>query len=86
LTSAKKPFGDKQSFNAKTLLLTLPKLFLPMVLFFVGSFFGGEWIGFMTVACTGIVGYFLKNKVFDLIERLYKTEKYKTLKAYQQTT
>jgi hypothetical protein len=40
----------------------------------------------MTVACTGIVGYFLKNKVFDLIERLYKTEKYKTLKAYQQTT
>ena len=86
LTSTKKPFGDKQAFNAKTLLLTLPKLFLPMVLYFAGSFFGGEWAGFMTVAFTGILGYFLKNKVFDLIETLYKTEKYKTLNAYKQNT
>jgi hypothetical protein len=86
LTSTKKPFGDKQAFNAKTLLLTLPKLFLPMVLYFVGSLFGGEWAGYMTVACTGILGYFLKNKVFDLIESLYKTEKYKTLNAYKQST
>jgi hypothetical protein len=86
LTSTKKPFGDKQAFNAKTLLLTLPKLFLPMVLYFVGSLFGGEWAGYMTVACTGILGYFLKNKVFDLIETLYKTEKYKTLNAYKQST
>ena len=86
LTSTKKPFGDKQAFNAKTLLLTLPKLFLPMVLYFVGSLFGGEWAGYMTVACTGVLGYFLKNKVFDLIETLYKTEKYKTLNAYKQST
>ena len=86
LTSTKKPFGDKQAFNAKTLLLTLPKLFLPMILYFVGSLFGGEWVGYMTVAFTGILGYFLKNKVFDLIETLYKTEKHKTLKAYKQNT
>jgi len=86
LTSTKKPFGDKQAFNTKTLLLTLPKLFLPMILYFVGSLFGGEWVGYMTVAFTGILGYFLKNKVFDLIETLYKTEKYKTLKAYKQNT
>jgi hypothetical protein len=84
LTSTKKPFGDKQAFNAKTLLLTLPKIFLPMILYFLGSLFGGEWVGYMTVAFTGILGYFLKNKVFDLIETLYKTEKYKTLKAYKQ--
>ena len=86
LTSTKKPFGDKQAFNAKTLLLTLPKIFLPMILYFFGSLFGGEWVGYMTVAFTGILGYFLKNKVFDLIEMLYKTEKYKTLKAYKQNT
>jgi len=84
LTSTKKPFGDKQAFNAKTLLLTLPKIFLPMILYFLGSLFGGEWVGYMTVAFTGILGYFLKNNVFDLIETLYKTEKYKTLKAYKQ--
>jgi hypothetical protein len=86
LTSTKKPFGDKQAFNAKTLLLTLPKLGLPMILYFIGSLFGGEWVGYITVAFTGILGYFLKNKVFDLIETLYKTEKYKTLNAYKQST
>ena len=40
LTSTTKPFGDKQAFNAKTLLLSLPKLFLPMILYFIGSLFG----------------------------------------------
>ena len=86
LTSTKKPFGDKQAFNAKTLLLTLPKLFLPMILYFIGSLFGGEWVGYMTVAFTGLLGFFLKNKVFNWIETLYKLEKYKTLEAYKQNS
>jgi hypothetical protein len=85
LTSTKKPFGDKQAFNAKSLLLTLPKLVLPMVLYFVGSFFGGPWGGYLTVGFVGIMGYFLKDKVFDKIEQVYKSEKYKTLNAYKQT-
>ena len=86
LTSTKKPFGDKQAFNAKTLLLSLPKLFLPMILYFIGSLFGGEWVGYMTVAFTGLLGFFLKDKVFNWIETLYKVEKYKTLEAYKQTS
>jgi hypothetical protein len=85
LTSTKKPFGDKQAFNAKSLLLTLPKLVLPMVLYFVGSFFGGPWGGYLTVGFVVIMGYFLKDKVFDKIEQVYKSEKYKTLNAYKQT-
>ena len=86
LTTTTKPFGDKQAFNAKTLLLTLPKLFLPMILYFIGSLFGGEWAGYMTVAFTGLLGFFLKNKVFNWIETLYKVEKHKTLEAYKQTS
>ena len=86
LTTTTKPFGDKQAFNAKTLLLSLPKLFLPMILYFIGSLFGGEWVGYMTVAFTGLLGFFLKNKVFNWIETLYKVEKYKTLEAYKQNS
>jgi hypothetical protein len=86
LTTTTKPFGDKQAFNAKTLLLSLPKLFLPMILYFIGSLFGGEWVGYMTVAFTGLLGFFLKNKVFNWIETLYKVEKHKTLEAYKQTS
>ena len=33
LTSNKKAFGDKQAFNAKTMLLTIPKMFLPMLIY-----------------------------------------------------
>lgn len=86
LTTTTKPFGDKQAFNAKTLLFSLPKLFLPMILYFIGSLFGGEWVGYMTVAFTGLLGFFLKNKVFNWIETLYKVEKYKTLEAYKQNS
>ena len=86
LSSNKKPFGDKQSFNTKTLLLSLPKLLLPMLVFAIGHWTIGDWAGYVLVAFVGVLGYFLKNKVFHLIERLYKSEKYNTLSAYKQKT
>ena len=85
LTSAKKAFGDKKSFNVKTLLLTIPKLLLPMLIYAVGHFVHGEVLGFALVAITGLAGLLFKNKVFTIIEKIYKSEKYKTLLAYKQT-
>lgn len=84
LTSNKKAFGDKKSFNAKTLLLTIPKLVLPMVIYAIGHFTLGEVFGFALVAISGIAGLLFKNKVFNIIEKIYKSEKYKTLAAYKQ--
>jgi len=84
LTSAKKAFGDKKSFNVKTLLLTIPKLLLPMVIYAVGHFVYGEVLGFALVAVIGLAGLLFKNKVFSIIEKIYKSEKYKTLVAYKQ--
>ena len=84
LTSSKKAFGDKQSFNAKTLLLTLPKLFLPMVIYAVGHYTLGEVFGFALVAISGVAGLLFKESVFKIIEKVYKVEKYKTIAAYKQ--
>ena len=84
LTSNKKAFGDKKSFNAKTLLLTIPKLVLPMVIYAIGYFTLGETFGFVLVAVFGVLGFLFKNKVFSIIEKVYKTEKYKTIAAYKQ--
>lgn len=84
LTSAKKAFGDKKSFNVKTLLLTIPKLVLPMVIYAIGHFAYSEALGFALVAITGLIGLLFKNKVFSIIEKIYKSEKYKTLVAYKQ--
>lgn len=85
LTSNKKAFGDKKAFNVKTLLLTIPKLLLPMVIYAAGHFLYGEAFGFILVVFFGLLGFLLKNKVFAIIERVYKSEKYKTLAAYKQT-
>lgn len=84
LTSNKKAFGDKQAFNAKTLLLTLPKLFLPMVIYAIGHFLVNPTTGYILVGAFGLLGFVFKNTVFAMIEKIYKKEKYKTLAAYKQ--
>jgi len=84
LTSNKKAFGDKQAFNAKTLLLTLPKLILPIVFYAIGHFLINPIAGYSFVVLAGILGFVFKNPVFRKIEGIYKKEKYKTLLAYKQ--
>jgi len=85
LESSKKAFGDKKAFNAKTLLLSIPKIVLPMAIYAIGHFTLGEAFGFILVVIFGIAGLLFKNKVFEIIEKVYKSEKYKTLSAYKQS-
>ncbi len=84
LTSSKNAFGDKKSFNLKTILLTIPKMLLPMLIYALGHYTYGEQFGFLLVILAGIIGFLFKNKVFKIIEKLYQTEKYKTIAAYKQ--
>jgi hypothetical protein len=86
LTSNKKAFGDKQSFNLKTLLLTIPKLILPMLIYALGHYLINPTAGYIFVAVTGVMGFAFKNIVFKKIEKIYKKEKYKTLLAYKQNS
>lgn len=85
LTSGKQAFGDKKAFNAKTLLLTLPKLVFPILVFYLGKWVGGSMMGYAFVAAAGILGFLLRDKVFNMIEALYKNEKYTTLQAYKKS-
>ncbi|MBQ0735304.1 DUF5687 family protein [Aquimarina celericrescens] len=84
LTSNKKAFGDKQAFNTKTLLLSLPKMVLPMLLYAIGYYAHSPYAGYALVAVAGVAGFAFKDKVFDKIENIYKSEKYKTISAYKQ--
>jgi len=85
LNQNKNVFGNKQAFNMKSLLLTVPKLILPMLLYGIGHYLFNPNVGYAIVALTGILGFAFKNKVFTIIENVYKTQKYKTLEAYKQT-
>lgn len=84
LSKNKNVFGDKQAFNIKSVLLAIPKLLLPMLLYAIGHYAHSPHTGYLIVALAGVLGYALKNKVFTIIENIYKTEKYKTLAAYKQ--
>jgi len=84
LTSNKNAFGDKKAFNFKTLLLVIPQIILPLLLYFLGFHFFSDLVGFAFVALAGIAGFALKNKVFNTIETIYKKQKYETIDAYKQ--
>ena len=84
LNSAANAFGDVKAINAKTLLISIPQLILPVVLFaFCNNYYG--WLtGCAAVASIGILGILLKDLVFKLILQAYKSEKYSTIKAYNK--
>jgi hypothetical protein len=84
LSSGKGAFGDKKAFNVKTMLVSIPQLALPVGLYWLGSYLANENVGLALVAIIGILGFTLRNPVFKLIEKIYKSEKYGTIEAYKQ--
>ncbi|MNK81088.1 hypothetical protein D3C87_1008250 [compost metagenome] len=84
LSNAGGAFGDKKAFNVNSMLLSLPKIFLPLVLYWLGLHFADKTVALSLVAGAGILGFIFKEKVFSLIEKRYKIEKYSTISAYKQ--
>ena len=84
LSTNTKAFGDKQAFNVKTMLITIPKLLVPVLLYGLGKSFFNENTGLLFVVIAGILGFALRGKVFNWIEKIYITEKYETIAAYKQ--
>lgn len=84
LNSGGGAFGDKKAFNVNAMLLSLPKIFLPVLLYGIGLYFDNKNLGLALVTVAGILGFVFKEKVFSLIEKIYKREKYSTINAYKQ--
>jgi multisubunit Na+/H+ antiporter MnhC subunit len=84
LSSGKGAFGDKKAFNIKTMLISLPQLGLPVLLYWLGSKYANPNVGLALVAGAGVIGFAFKEKAFSMIEKIYKSEKYATIAAYKQ--
>ena len=84
LQASKGAFGEKKAFNLKTTLISLPKMILPVALYWAGSEIMNPNLGLAFVAIAGIIGFAFKEKVFLLIEKIYRKEKYATIDAYNQ--
>ncbi|WP_031426620.1 DUF5687 family protein [Flavimarina sp. Hel_I_48] len=86
LTSGKKAFGDSSAFNLKSILISIPKFLLPIILYAAGHFTLGPTFGYALIALAGLAGFAFRDWMFKKIESVYKAEKYKTIAAYKQTT
>lgn len=85
LSQNKNIFGDKKAFNIQTMLISLPMFLLPILIFLITSMISSTKHGFIAVGITGVIGFALKNMIFDRITKLFKKHKYVTLQSYKKT-
>ncbi|MFC3160199.1 hypothetical protein SAMN05443633_102478 [Chryseobacterium arachidis] len=84
LNAKEKRFGQKNSFNMKSLLLLIPKMLLPMIVFALMQRFFDITAAVISIAILGFIGFLLREKIFDIIVKHYKVEKYSTLNAFKK--
>ena len=83
LNSKEKVMGQKNSFNIKSLLLLIPKMLLPIAVFGATKYFFGMTAAVICIAVLGLIGFLLREKIFDIIVKQYKSEKYSTIDAFK---
>lgn len=85
LNSAAKGFGStKESFNIKLILISLPQFAVPMIVFSVIKWLVNIEAAVGALALLGVMGFLLRNRIFDWIAKAYKTEKYSTLSSFKK--
>ena len=83
LNARGKTMGKKNNFSFKNIILMLPQMVLPMAVFGVMKHFFGTTAAVASLGVLGLIGFFLREKFFDFIVKLYKKEKYSTIKAFK---
>ena len=79
-----KAFGNTNGFNPTQLLIGLPKVLLPMVLFYIPyKLISFNW-GLIILGLSGVVGLVFHNFFLNEIEKIYQRGKYKTIAAYNE--
>ncbi|MGG5507434.1 MULTISPECIES: DUF5687 family protein [unclassified Myroides] len=84
LTAVKNVFGDVNAFNLRVMLISFPKMILPLVFYYIGSLIYPFWGGFALLILMGMAGLFCYSFAFKYIEKIYIREKYSALAAYKK--
>jgi len=80
-----KAFQNLNNFNLAQLLMALPKVLLPMLLFYIPYKLINFEAGIITLMFSGIIGLLFKKSFIRSIEKIYQQRKYKTIAAYCET-
>lgn len=85
LNTATKAFSSGQNnFNPKLLLMLLPQLALPIIVFGLLKLLWGIIPAVIGLGILGLLGFLFRNKIFSLIVKVYHSEKYSTIAAFKQ--
>lgn len=85
LNSKSKSFsGGGNNFNMKIMLLMIPQMLIPMGVFAIFKYFFGIYPAVASLGILGIVGFMFRDKIFNIIVKVYRTEKYSTLDAFKK--
>ncbi|MEX1383275.1 DUF5687 family protein [Lutibacter sp.] len=79
-----KAFGNTNGFNPTQMLIALPKMVLPMLLFYIPYKFINYETGLIVLGLSGVLGIAFKNFFLTKIEKIYQTGKYKTIAAFSE--
>jgi len=84
LNEKAKAFSNTQAFSPTQLIITIPKLIGPIILFYIPYKFFNYEAGIITLAASGVIGLLLKNQFLNFIEKTYQKGKYKTIAAFDE--
>ncbi len=79
-----KAFSNTNGFNPTQLLIALPKMVLPMILFYIPYKLINFNAGLLVLALSGVLGIVFKSFFLNKIEKIYQKGKYKTIAAFSE--
>ncbi len=77
-----KAFQNTNGFNVTQLLISIPKIIGPMVIFYIPYYFIDFDAGIIILALSGLLGLIFQNQFLNIIENLYQKQKYQTIAAF----
>lgn len=79
-----KAFENTQGFSMTQFVLIIPKMVLPVLLYWLPSFFISPTAGFISLAGSGIMAIILRDKIANWVTELYKKQKHETIEAFNK--
>jgi len=84
LNQKAKAFSNTQGFNPTQFLIGLPKIFGPIVIFYLPYTLIHFNAGLIALAMSGVLGIVFKSHFLNFIEKVYQNNKYKTISAFSE--
>lgn len=79
-----KAFQNTNGFNLTQMLISIPKIIGPMVIFYIPYKLISFDAGIIILALSGVIGLIFYNPFLNLIEKIYQNQKYSTIAAFAE--